>query len=124
MNKIILLGRLGSEPETREAGSTTITSFSLATTEKYKDKETTQWHQVQFWGKLGETIAKYVDKGHRLLVEGRVEYQEYEKDGVKRYSTKVTGESFKFVDSKNSGSSGQTPASSSNSDDDPSDFPF
>lgn len=111
MNKIFLMGRLGSEPETREAGSTTITSFSLATTEKYKDKETTQWHQVQFWGKLGETIAKYVDKGHRLLVEGRVEYQEYEKDGVKRYSTKITGESFKFVDSKNSGSGGVSKSS-------------
>lgn len=124
MNKILLMGRLGSEPETRDAGSTTITSFSLATTEKYKDKETTQWHQVQFWGKLGETIAKYVDKGHRLLVEGRVEYQEYEKDGVKRYSTKITGESFKFVDSKNSGNGGSSSQTSASNSDDDDNLPF
>jgi len=92
------MGRLGNDPETRQVNETSVTSFSLATTQKYKDKETTQWHRVTAWGKQGEVIAKYVKKGQRLLLEGRVEYQEYEKDGVKRQSTNIVLESFHFIE--------------------------
>ena len=99
MNRIQLMGRLGNDPETRQVNETSVTSFSLATTQKYKDKETTQWHRVTAWGKQGEVIAKYVKKGQRLLLEGRVEYQEYEKDGVKRQSTNIVLESFHFIES-------------------------
>lgn len=103
MNRIQLMGRLGNDPETRQVNETSVTSFSLATTQKYKDKETTQWHRVTAWGKQGEVIAKYVKKGQRLLLEGRVEYQEYEKDGVKRQSTNIVLESFHFIESSSNG---------------------
>lgn len=121
MNKVILLGRLGSYPETRDAAGTTVTNFSLATTQKYKDKETTQWHRVTAWGKQGDIIAKYVKKGHRILLEGRIEYQEYEKDGVKRTATNIVLESFNFIES---GGSSENSTASVKQQSDIDDLPF
>jgi single-strand DNA-binding protein len=80
MNTIHILGRLGKDPETRQVGETSVTNFSVATTERYKDRhgnkqEKTQWHTVSFWGKQGEIIAQYFNKGDQIQVTGTMEYR-------------------------------------------------
>lgn len=95
MNKIIIIGNVGQDAELRDVGSTTVLSFSVATTEKWKDKngerqERTDWHSVSLWGKRAEALAKYVTKGSRVAVEGRVQYRQYEdRDGNKRTATDI-----------------------------------
>lgn len=95
MNKIIIIGNVGQDAELRDVGSTTVLSFSVATTEKWKDKngerqERTDWHNVSLWGKRAEALAKYVTKGTRVAVEGRVQYRQYEdRDGNKRTATDI-----------------------------------
>lgn len=91
VNKVTLLGAVGKDPEmhvTQQGLS--IASFSLATSEKRKDKEeVTQWHNCVAFGKLAEIVQKYVVKGSKLYVEGAIQYQVYDKEGEKRYSTKI-----------------------------------
>jgi single-strand DNA-binding protein len=81
VNKVILVGRLGKDPESRDIGSSTVCNFSLATSEKWKDKdgnkqESTQWHQIKAFGKLGEICQKYLKKGYQAYIEGSIEYRE------------------------------------------------
>jgi len=137
MNRVTLLGRIGREPETRTFDNSSVTSFSLATTETFKDrngerKEKTEWHNVSFWGKLGDSVAKYFKKGDPILVEGKVTYREYEKDGRKSYITDIQCSSFEFLPknsttNSNSSSSGyadmHAPVDLSGSQDD-DDLPF
>ena len=100
VNKVILLGRLGRDPELKYTPSSKpVLELSLATTEKYKDKEETEWHTVVFWNKQAETLAKYLQKGSLLYVEGKNKTRSWEKDGQKRYKTEVLGVSFQFVGS-------------------------
>jgi single stranded DNA-binding protein len=88
MNTIHILGRLGKDPETRQVGETSVTNFSVATTERYKDRhgnkqEKTQWHTVSFWGKQGEIIAQYLNKGDQIQVTGTMEYRKWQdKEGA------------------------------------------
>lgn len=91
LNKVALIGAVGQEPEVRySAQGMAIASFSLATSEKRKDKdEVTQWHNCVAFGKLAEIIQQYVTKGARLHLDGAIQYQQYEKDGEKRYATKI-----------------------------------
>jgi len=95
LNKVSLIGNVGREPEIRSTSSgTRVASFSVATSRQWKDKsgspqEKTEWHRCQAWGKLAEIIEQFVNKGDRLYLEGRIEYGEYEKDGVKRYTTDI-----------------------------------
>lgn len=137
MNKTILMGRIGRDPETRTFDNTSLTTFSLATTEYFKGqdgerKEKTEWHNISIWGRLGESVAKYFKKGDPILVEGQITYREYEKDGRKNFITEIKCSSFEFVP-KNSGTNGNTSSSGysnmsapvdlgSSSDDD--DLPF
>ncbi|MGJ1360008.1 single-stranded DNA-binding protein [Sphingobacterium siyangense] len=107
MNKLILVGRIGKDPETRTFDNGSVTTFSLATTETFKDRsgerrEKTEWHNISFWGKLGESVAKFFKKGDPILVEGKITYREYEKDGKKSYVTDIQCSSFEFLP-KNSG---------------------
>ncbi len=104
LNQINLIGRLGTDPETREVGGSTVCTFSLATTEKWKDKSTgdkkeaTQWHRITFWGAQAEVIKKYVSKGQMLFVSGQMMYEKYtDRDGVERIMAKVKGRSFSFL---------------------------
>jgi len=103
MNKATLIGRIGKDPETKTVGSNTVTTFSLATSEKWTNKDTgeakeeTQWHKCQAWGVIGEVIAKHHKKGDRIAVEGKIVYQTYEKDGEKRYVTRINIKGFDFV---------------------------
>jgi len=96
VNKVILVGRLGKDPETRQVGDTSVTEFSLATSEKWTDKrsgeikEKAQWHNIEIWGRAGEVALKYLSKGDEVYVEGSLDYQTWEKkDGGKGYKTIV-----------------------------------
>ncbi|MEK6726670.1 MAG: single-stranded DNA-binding protein [Deltaproteobacteria bacterium] len=96
VNKVILLGRLGADPEVRyTAGGTAVAKFNLATSETYKDKEgkkqeKTEWHRVVAFGKLGEICGEYLSKGKQVYVEGKLQTNSWEdKEGNKRYTTEV-----------------------------------
>lgn len=98
LNKVMLIGRLGKDPELKYTPSSKpVLELSLATTEKFKDKEETEWHTVVFWNKQAEVLAKYLQKGSLLYVEGKNKTRSWEKDGSKRYKTEVLGVSFQFI---------------------------
>jgi single-strand DNA-binding protein len=107
VNKVILIGRVGKDPEVRQAGSTMVASFSMATSEKFKDKsgqlqESTEWHNIVLWGKQAELAGQYVKKGSMLYIEGSIKTETYDKDGQTKYVTKITGRQMQFLDSKGS----------------------
>lgn len=97
VNKVILIGNLGADPETRyTASGAAITTVSLATSESWKDKQTgeakerTEWHRVKFFGRLAEIAGEYLKKGRQVYVEGSIRTDKYtDKEGVERYSTDV-----------------------------------
>lgn len=104
VNKVILLGHLGKDPEIRamETGRR-VANFTLATSESYKDKngervENTEWHNVVFWGPVTEVIEKYVKKGTQIYVEGKLRTRSYEtKEGVKKYTTEILGDTITLL---------------------------
>lgn len=105
VNKVILIGRLGNNPEVKIIGeNNTCTRMSIATSEKWqKDGETqekTEWHRVVAWGKLGEICGKHLEKGSQVYIEGKLQTTSYEKDGVKKYSTDIVATSMQFVSKK------------------------
>lgn len=96
VNKVILVGRLGADPEVRyTSGGTAVAKFNLATSESYKDKdgsrqEKTEWHRVVAFGKLGEICGEYLSKGKQVYVEGRLQTRSWDdKDGNKKYTTEI-----------------------------------
>jgi single-strand DNA-binding protein len=95
LNRVMLLGNLGADPELKVTqGGQALLKLRLATTENYLDKnntrqERTEWHSVTMWGKRGEALAKFLTKGERIFVEGRLQTSSYEKDGEKRYRTEI-----------------------------------
>jgi single-strand DNA-binding protein len=95
LNRVMLLGNLGADPELKVTqGGQALLKLRLATTETYLDKnntrqERTEWHSVTMWGKRGEALAKFLTKGERIFVEGRLQTSSYEKDGEKRYRTEI-----------------------------------
>ncbi|HEX2595859.1 MAG TPA: single-stranded DNA-binding protein [Luteimonas sp.] len=103
INKVILVGNLGNDPETKYTqGGMAITTLSLATTSVRKDKdgqqiEKTEWHRVKLFGKVGEIAGEYLKKGRQVYIEGRIEYGSYEKDGVKHYTTDIIGEDMQML---------------------------
>lgn len=103
MNKVIQLVRLGADPEVRfTPGGQAVANFRAAYTEKWKDKEgaqqeRTSWFSYTAWGKTGEAIGQYFGKGGLILVEGKLQAREYEKDGQKRTAVEVVVESFSFA---------------------------
>ncbi len=105
-HQTIVVGRVGANPEVRYTTSgQAVANLSLAVTEKYKEKETTTWYRVQLWGKLAELAGEYVTKGMMLLIEGRMNTREYEKDGVKRESWELIANVMKFLSGKKEGTS-------------------
>lgn len=116
VNKVIILGRLGKDPEVRNLDNgTAIANFTVATSESYKDKSTgekkenTEWHNVVLWKNLAELAQKYLHKGDQVYIEGKIKTRSWEKDGVTRYTTEIVGENLTFVGSKgNNGGSGST----------------
>lgn len=113
VNKVILVGRLGKDPETRHLESgVAVTNFSVATSENYKDrntgerKEVTEWHNVVLWRGLAEVAEKYLHKGDMVYVEGKLRTRSWEKDGITRYTTEVVGDNMTMLGSKGSGEGG------------------
>lgn len=98
-NKAIIAGRLGKDPELKEFENSKVCKLVVATSEKYKDKETTEWHTVTIWGVMAENCAKYLHKGSAVLVEGSIHTRSYEKDNIKRYTTEIKATSVQFLDS-------------------------
>jgi len=91
VNKAILLGRLGADPEIRyTSNGTAVANFRIATNEGYGDKKTVQYHNIVAWNKPAEAVGNNLSKGDRVAIEGRLQHREYEgKDGVKRYYTEI-----------------------------------
>ncbi len=105
MNKVILLGYVGKEPEIKTANENQVATFSLATSESYKDKNgnkqtNTEWHNITIWGGLVKVVENYVNKGTQLLIEGKIRYRKYEKDGETKYFTEILASNFKMLGSK------------------------
>lgn len=103
VNKVILVGNVGKDPETRHLDKgVTVTRFSLATTETYTSKtgekiSNTEWHNIVAWRGLAETIEKYVKKGSQLYIEGRLRTTSYEKEGVKHYTTEILADTMQML---------------------------
>jgi len=102
MNKVVLTGRLGKDPEVRYTQSgKCVASFDLAVTEGYGEQQKTNWIPVVAWEKIGEVVGNNLTKGSRVLVEGRLQIRSYEdKDGQKRRIAEVVAQSVEFLDSK------------------------
>jgi len=107
VNKVILIGNLGRDPETRympDGGA--ITNISIATTENWKDKngdkqEKTEWHRVAFFGKLAEIAGEYLKKGSQVYVEGRLQTRKWQdKDGVDKYTTEIVANAMQMLGSR------------------------
>lgn len=135
VNKAIILGNLGNDPEVKTLeGGVRVASFSVATSEKWTDKngdkkEETQWHNIVFFGKVVDVIEKYVKKGSQIYIEGKLKTTSYDdKDGIKRYQTRIIGQSLNLIggNSQNTGSS-QVPVEnfvSDNPNDESDSLPF
>lgn len=104
LNKIQIIGNLGDDPKLSTVGENTVANFSVATNEKWKDKqgnpqERTEWHRVAVWGKLAELCGQYLHKGSQAYVEGKTQTRKYQaKDGTDRYSTDVVAHTVTFLD--------------------------
>src|SRR5690606_13432223 len=100
MNKVILSGNLGKDPELRYTpDGKAVCSFSLAT-KKYKKESKPEWHNITAWEKLAETCGQYLKKGSKILCDGEINYQEWEKDGQKHHRTIITISNMEMLDSK------------------------
>lgn len=114
VNKAILIGNLGNDPETKYTqGGMAVTKISLATTSVRKDKdgnqqETTQWHRVTFFGKLGEIAGEYLRKGSQVYVEGEIRYDKYTgQDGVEKYFTEIVANEMQMLGGRGEGGGGR-----------------
>lgn len=111
VNKVILIGRFGKDPEIRYTPSgTAVANFSIATSQEWKDKTTgekqkkTEWHKIVAWRRQAELMGEFFGKGDEIYIEGHLETRSWEPDdGVKRYMTEVIMDSFAFVGSRNGG---------------------
>lgn len=107
VNKAIIVGRLGADPELRTTNNgMAVCTLSVATSESWMDKqsgqrqERTEWHRIVVWGKQGENCAKYLSKGRQVFVEGRLQTRSWEgQDGQKRYTTEIVANNIQFLSS-------------------------
>lgn len=105
VNKVILIGNLGADPELRyTASGTAVAKFRIATTEFFTDKqgtrqERTDWHRIVAWGKLAEICGQYLSKGKQVYIEGRIRNDSWEQDGVKRYSYEIVADNMQMLGS-------------------------
>jgi single-strand DNA-binding protein len=108
VNKVIIVGNLGRDPETRYMPSgEAVTSIAVATTDRWKDKQTgeqkeaTEWHRISFFSKLAEIAGQYLKKGSQVYVEGRLRTRKYtDKDGVEKYSTEIVADTMQMLGSR------------------------
>lgn len=106
VNKVILIGHLGRDPETRYlSNGDAMVNLSLATSEQWKDKhgekqEKTEWHRIVLFGKTAEIAGEYLRKGSQIYIEGRLQTRKWEKDGVERYVTEIVGDRMQMLGSR------------------------
>ncbi len=139
INKVILVGNLGRDPETRYLPSGgAVTNVSLATSRSWKDrdsgeqKEKTEWHRIVFFNRLAEIAGEYLKRGSKVYVEGELRTREWEKEGQKHFTTEIVASEMQMLDSKggssdyetSNSSSGATPTSLSSSEMIDDDIPF
>ena len=110
VNKVILVGRLGRDPETRyTGGGQAVANFSVATDESYKDKngekqKRTEWHKIVVWGKQAEIAQQYLKKGSLIFIEGRIQSREWQdKEGQKRTSFEIVANNFRMLGGRSEG---------------------
>ena len=125
VNKQIILGRLGKDPDLREAGETKVCNFSVATSYKRSggDEDVT-WHNIVAWGRTAEVMAQYLKKGDEVYIEGRTVHETYEKDGQTKNVTKVVVNNFSFVSGRRGESAANTGDTSGPSNGNDDDLPF
>ncbi len=118
LNKAMIIGRLGADPEVRYTQSNTaVATLSVATTERYKDRngeqqESTEWHRIVAWGRLAEICQEYLKKGSLAYFEGPIQTRQWEdKDGQKRYTTEIKALNMQMLDSRSDSMGGGTPPS-------------
>ncbi|MGZ8220023.1 MAG: single-stranded DNA-binding protein [Methylobacter sp.] len=121
LNKVILIGNLGADPEIRFLPSgNKIASFSLATSRRWKDKqsgerrEETEWHRITIFGTLADIVEQYVKKGSKVYLEGRIKTTKWNKDGVDQYSTGIIAETMLMLDGRPSSGNQSAPSPAQN----------
>lgn len=125
VNKVLLLGNVGKNPEVKTTGSgTTVANFSIATTDRRKDaqgnwQDDTQWHDLVTFGRTAEVVRDYVKKGSKLYIEGKLQTRQWEKDGVKHYRTEILVNELVLLDS-----GGKREQQQDSAEVDDSDLPF
>jgi len=122
VNKVILVGNLGKDPEVRHLeGGVAVARFSLATSESFKDKngqkqERTEWHNIVLWRGLAEVAEKYLRKGQSVYIEGKIRSNNYQdKEGVQRYSTEIVADNMTMLGSRSDNNGGGSDNASGNS---------
>ena len=123
INKVILIGRLGSDPEVRYTPSgVAVANFNIATSEEWKDKdsgekkERTEWHRIVAWRRLGEICGEYLSKGKQVYIEGRLQTRDWEdRDGNKKYTTEIVATDVQFLGTRDSSESAKPRGTSSTS---------
>jgi single-strand DNA-binding protein len=122
-NKVILIGRLGKDPDVRTVGTegNKVAELSLATSEKFKNKSTgeyetkTEWHKCIFWGAIAGVVEQYLKKGSQIAIEGKITYRTYDKtDGTKGYSTEIVCSGMTMLDNKHDTTAAENNAAQSN----------
>lgn len=129
VNKVIIVGRLGQDPEMKAVGQgATVTRLNVATSENWVGKdgqkqERTEWHRIVVWGKLAEICGKYLAKGRQVYVEGRLQTRSWEDNGQKKYSTEIVASTVQFLGSAN-GEASQSDRSMNQNNSGGNDFNF
>lgn len=125
LNKVLLIGNLGKDPELRYTpDGLAILSFSIATTEYFNDKsgsktERTTWHNITVFGKMGQSIANYLTKGKQVFIEGKIRNSSYDdKEGIKRYKTDIVASNIVLLGAKGSGGGGDNETQRKNTEND------
>ena len=130
MNRVIISGNLGGKPVGRKANSgTAVCNFGVATNQRVKKGDdwvdNTEWHQIVVFGKQAENCEKFLDKGSKVLIEGRIQYRSYEdKQGNQRKATEIVASNVEFLSRPQNGVSNQAQSQSSNSNYDDAEIPF
>ena len=123
INKVIIVGNLGQDPEIKyTAGGAAVTTLSIATSDSWKDKdsgmdqERTEWHRVVLWRRLAEVAGEYLKKGSKVYIEGQLQTRKWEQEGQTRYTTEIIARDMQFLDSRGSSNTSSTQKSSEMND--------
>ena len=130
INKVILVGNLGQDPEVKfTAGGAAVTTLSIATSDSWKDKdsgmdkERTEWHRVVLWRRLAEIAGEYLKKGSKVYIEGQLQTRKWEQEGQTRYTTEIIARDIQFLDSRGSANTSSQESAAGKSEEPAPDVP-